>query len=147
MEILRDPHYDFLGKTRILMSLSLVIILTGVIYISQKGVRYGVEFEGGTQLILRFGQAPDIDRVRHAAAVRRGAEWLLSPEVRPLWRSAFPVARTDRLRRLNDVTRYNALRARLIATVLDTIPAASRPISSAAWGGAKPSSSVTPLSV
>jgi 5-(hydroxymethyl)furfural/furfural oxidase len=48
--------------------------------------------------------------------------------VRPLWRSAFPVARTDRLRRLNDVTRYNDLRARLIATVLDTIPAASRPI-------------------
>jgi len=82
---------------------------------------------GPADIVFDF-QGDHRDRVRHAAAVRRGAEWLLSPEVRPLWRSAFPVARTDRLRRLNDVTRYNELRARLIATVLDTIPAASRPI-------------------
>jgi 5-(hydroxymethyl)furfural/furfural oxidase len=82
---------------------------------------------GPPDIVFDF-QRDHRDRVRHAAAVRRAAEWLLSPEVRPLWRSAFPVARTDRLRRLNDVTRYNALRARLITTVLDTIPAASRPI-------------------
>ena len=82
---------------------------------------------GRSDIVFDF-QGDHRDRVRHAAAVRRAAEWLLSPEVRPLWRSAFPVARTDRLRRLNDVTRYNDLRARLIATVLDTIPAASRPI-------------------
>jgi 5-(hydroxymethyl)furfural/furfural oxidase len=82
---------------------------------------------GPADIVFDF-QRDQRDRVRHASAVRRGAEWLLSPEVRPLWRSAFPVARTDRLRRLNDVTRYNDLRARLIATVLDTIPAASRPI-------------------
>jgi 5-(hydroxymethyl)furfural/furfural oxidase len=68
------------------------------------------------------------DRARHADAVRRAAAMLLSPEVRPLWRSAFPVARTDRLRRLNDVTAYNALRARAISAVLDLVPAASRPV-------------------
>ena len=67
MEILRNPHFDFLGKTRILMTLSLVTILTGVIYIREKGVRYGVEFSGGTQLILRFTQTPDTNRIRKAA--------------------------------------------------------------------------------
>jgi 5-(hydroxymethyl)furfural/furfural oxidase len=82
---------------------------------------------GKPDIVFDF-QADARDRVRHAGAVRRGAEWLLSPEVRPLWRSAFPIARTDRMRQLNDVTTYNAWRARLIAAVLDTIPAASRPI-------------------
>ena len=68
------------------------------------------------------------DRVRHAAAVRRAAEWLLAPEVRPYWRSAFPIARTERMRELNDINAWNSLRARAIATVLDMVPAASRPI-------------------
>jgi 5-(hydroxymethyl)furfural/furfural oxidase len=82
---------------------------------------------GRPDIVFDF-QSDDRDRIRHAGAVRRGAEWLLSPEVRPLWRSAFPIARTDRMRRLNDVTAWNAWRARLIAAVLDSIPAASRPI-------------------
>lgn len=83
--------------------------------------------EGRPDIVFDF-QSDDRDRIRHAGAVRRGAEWLLSPEVRPLWRSAFPVARTDRMRQLNDITTYNAWRARAIAAVLDAIPAASRPI-------------------
>jgi preprotein translocase subunit SecF len=74
MEILHNPNFDFLGKTKILMSLSLVIIVTGMLYIWQRGVRYGVEFEGGTQLILRFDQSPDATRVRRAAdTVAQGA--------------------------------------------------------------------------
>src|SRR5207247_8115290 len=28
------------------------------------GIRYGVEFQGGTQLILRFTNTPQIDRIR-----------------------------------------------------------------------------------
>ena len=67
MEFLHNPNYDFLGKTKILMSLSLVIILTGVFYIRANGVRYGVEFSGGTQLIVRFKDTPAADKVRHAA--------------------------------------------------------------------------------
>jgi 5-(hydroxymethyl)furfural/furfural oxidase len=82
---------------------------------------------GRPDIVFDF-QSDARDRIRHAAAVRRSAEWLLAPEVRPLWRSAFPVARTERMRQLNDVTVYNDMRARLIAAVLDHIPAASRPI-------------------
>jgi preprotein translocase subunit SecF len=74
MEILRNPHYDFLGKTKILMTVSLVMILTGVLYIRAKGVRYGVEFSGGTQLIVRFTSPPATDRVRRAVdTVTQGA--------------------------------------------------------------------------
>jgi preprotein translocase subunit SecF len=66
MEILRNPHYDFLGKTKILLALSTTLIVGGVAYIATHGVQYGVEFSGGTQLILRFQSRPDQDRVRSA---------------------------------------------------------------------------------
>jgi preprotein translocase subunit SecF len=64
MEILKNPHYDFLGKTRILVTLSAVVILAGIAYISRRGVHYGVEFSGGTQIIVRFQSPPAVDRVR-----------------------------------------------------------------------------------
>src|SRR5712691_2820846 len=66
MEILKNPHYDFLGKARILITLSVVLILAGILYISRRGVHYGVEFSGGTQIIVRFQSPPAVDRVRAA---------------------------------------------------------------------------------
>jgi preprotein translocase subunit SecF len=66
MEFLKNPNYDFLGKAKILMMASTLIILAGIAYISSRGVQYGVEFSGGTQLIVKFQSAPQIDRVRSA---------------------------------------------------------------------------------
>ena len=66
MEILRNPNYDFLGKTKILLAVSITLIVGGIAYIATHDVRYGVEFSGGTQLILRFQSRPDQDRVRTA---------------------------------------------------------------------------------
>ncbi|NKB49602.1 MAG: choline dehydrogenase beta [Alphaproteobacteria bacterium] len=73
-------------------------------------------------------QSDDRDRVRLAGAVRRAAEMLLAPDVRKLWHQAYPVVRAHRMRQLNNVTPYNALRARVLAKLLDTLPAAGRPI-------------------
>jgi preprotein translocase subunit SecF len=71
MEILKNPHYDFLGKTKFFVTLSIVFIASGLITIKARGIRYGVEFSGGTSLIVRFSAPPQIDRVR--AAVDREA--------------------------------------------------------------------------
>ena len=68
MEFLKNPSYDFLGKTKILLALSTALILGGVAYISTQGVRYGVEFSGGTQLIAQFKDTPDVDKIRDAVA-------------------------------------------------------------------------------
>lgn len=64
MEILKNPNFDFLGKTRYFVAVSLAIIVVGVVVMNRQGVRFGVEFEGGTQLILQFQARPDIGRVR-----------------------------------------------------------------------------------
>lgn len=73
-------------------------------------------------------QSDDRDRVRMIGAVRRAAEMLLAPDVRKLWHHAFPVIQSHRMRQLNDVTAYNALRAKALAKLFDLIPAAGRPI-------------------
>ena len=75
MEILRNPSFDFLGKTRLWVAISLLMVAVGWGYVyKQGGLRYGVEFSGGTQLIVRFQSRPIIDRVRSAVdTVARGA--------------------------------------------------------------------------
>src|SRR5207244_659530 len=42
------------------------LIVAGIAYISSRGVRYGVEFSGGTQLIATFQNRPEVDKVRAA---------------------------------------------------------------------------------
>ena len=66
MEILKNPNFDFLGKTRYFVAASLILILAGVAFIARNGLRYGVEFSGGTQLILKFASPPQVDRIRDA---------------------------------------------------------------------------------
>ncbi len=66
MDFIKNPQFDFLGKARFFVALSLVLIAAGVGYIATQGVRFGVEFSGGTQVIVQFTTSPAIDRVRSA---------------------------------------------------------------------------------
>jgi preprotein translocase subunit SecF len=66
MEFLKNPNFDFFGKTKFFVGLSLLVIVLGIVYMGHYGVRYGVEFSGGTELILHFAQTPHVDRVREA---------------------------------------------------------------------------------
>jgi len=66
MEILKNPHLDFLGKARYFIVASLLVIAAGIAFIAMRGLRYGVEFSGGTQLIVTFQDPPDTDRIRGA---------------------------------------------------------------------------------
>jgi preprotein translocase subunit SecF len=73
LEILKNPHFDFLGKTRYFVGLSLGLIAAGIAFMLVKGVYlgsdakgYGVEFSGGTQLIARFQNPPAVDQIRDA---------------------------------------------------------------------------------
>lgn len=66
MEIIKNPRFDFLSKAKYFVVLSLVLIAAGAAWIATGHLRYGVEFSGGTQLILAFQSPPDIDRIRDA---------------------------------------------------------------------------------
>lgn len=73
IEILKNPNFDFLGKTKIFIALSIAVIVGGLGYMLSQGIYigsdpkgYGVEFSGGTQLVLKFERTPEIDRIRAA---------------------------------------------------------------------------------
>jgi preprotein translocase subunit SecF len=66
MEIIKNPNIDFLGKAKYFVVLSVLVIAAGVFWIASGNLRYGVEFSGGTQLILSFQGPPEVDRIRDA---------------------------------------------------------------------------------
>ncbi len=66
MEIIKNPSIDFLGKAKYFLVLSALVVAAGIFWIASGHLRYGVEFSGGTQLILSFQGAPEVDRIRDA---------------------------------------------------------------------------------
>jgi preprotein translocase subunit SecF len=66
MEIIRNPNFDFIGKAKYFVLLSVFLIAASVVWVATGHVRYGVEFSGGTQLIVHFQNAPEVDKIRDA---------------------------------------------------------------------------------
>ncbi len=64
MHIFKNPNFDFVRWKWQAIGLSWVIILAGLFFIWTKGMPKGVEFSGGTIVLVRFEQPPDLDRVR-----------------------------------------------------------------------------------
>jgi len=66
MEFLKNPNYDFERKAKYFIALSIFFIGSGLAVMFTRGVNYGVEFSGGTQIIAQFQKTPEIDKVRRA---------------------------------------------------------------------------------
>src|SRR5688572_33070588 len=76
MQIFKNPNFDFVRWRWHAIVLSLLIIGAGMAKIATQGMPLGVEFEGGTILILKFEQTPDVGRIRDAlsAGIPGGGE-------------------------------------------------------------------------
>ncbi len=57
-------NYDFMGKFHFFGGLSLVIFVGALILIPVKGIQYGIEFAGGTEMEVKFAQTADAATVR-----------------------------------------------------------------------------------
>ena len=72
MQLFKTPNYDFVRWRWHALALSLVIILAGAYVMATRGLQYGVEFSGGTMVIVKFDQLPDLQRVRSAVSAIPG---------------------------------------------------------------------------
>jgi preprotein translocase subunit SecF len=68
MELLKNPNFDFLGRARWGFLLSGTLVAAGIYMVASGHIRYGVEFQGGTQLIVQFQKTPAVDKIRDAVA-------------------------------------------------------------------------------
>jgi preprotein translocase subunit SecF len=67
MQIFKNPNYNFVRWRWHALALSLVVILAGAALIAKRGgLQLGVEFSGGTVVVLKFDQPADVGRVREA---------------------------------------------------------------------------------
>lgn len=66
MQFFHNIHIDFLGKRMIFYVLSSVLILIGLSVFFSKGITLGIDFAGGTELLVRFQNQVPINEVRAA---------------------------------------------------------------------------------
>jgi preprotein translocase subunit SecF len=69
IQLFPNPSYDFIGKRRWAYLASAVFILIGLVsLISKGGLRYDIDFAGGTLVQVRFEQAPRVADIRRSLA-------------------------------------------------------------------------------
>jgi len=64
MKIFTNPNYDFVRWRWHAMALSLVVILAGAFMIGTRGLQKGVDFEGGSIVLVKFDQPVELSSVR-----------------------------------------------------------------------------------
>jgi preprotein translocase subunit SecF len=71
IELFKQPNIDWMGKAKYFFALSGLFLLVGIASIvSQGGIRYGLDFKGGTNVDVRFAQPPNIDKLRSGLAAQ-----------------------------------------------------------------------------
>jgi len=66
MHIFTNPNYNFLRWRWHAVVLSWVLIIAGLVTIYTKGMAKGIEFAGGTTVIMQFDTTPSVEAVRDA---------------------------------------------------------------------------------
>lgn len=67
MELFKNTNYDFLGKKWPFIIASLVLTVAGIgSLIAKGGPKYGIDFQGGALVYLRFQQEPPVEKIRSA---------------------------------------------------------------------------------
>jgi preprotein translocase subunit SecF len=82
IEIFKNANYDFLGRKRLFIGLSIFVLLAGLASIGWRALdekqntrafNLGIDFTGGTLVNARFKEPPDLGRLR-AAIEQQGIE-------------------------------------------------------------------------
>ena len=67
IQLFRDPSFNFIGRRRWAYLVSILFILAGVgSMVAKGGLRYGIDFSGGTLIQVRFETPVAVDRIRRA---------------------------------------------------------------------------------
>jgi preprotein translocase subunit SecF len=64
MRLFHETHIDFMGKRNIWYTVSLITLVIGLAAVLIRGVSFGIDFLGGTELVLRFDQPVPIGEIR-----------------------------------------------------------------------------------
>lgn len=57
-------RFDFVGKVNIFGGISAFLVIASLIFLAVKGVKYGIDFAGGTEVQVRFAKTVTIEELR-----------------------------------------------------------------------------------
>ena len=67
MAIFDKPNYDFIQWRWHALAASTLVVVAGIVFmIARGGLPLGIDFTGGTIVVVKFGQPVEVDRVRQA---------------------------------------------------------------------------------
>ena len=64
MRIFENIHIDWMGKRKLFYIVSVSLFLIGLINIVIRGLEFGIDFKGGSEIVLQFDKLIDIGQVR-----------------------------------------------------------------------------------
>jgi len=64
MRLFKKTNIDFIGKRFFWYVVSTIMVLIGLVSIVFKGISYGIDFQGGTEMIISFSPSVPIENVR-----------------------------------------------------------------------------------
>ena len=64
MRIFENLNYDFLGKRKLFYYVSAAMFLVGLINILLRGLNFGIDFKGGSEIVLQFEKTIQIGEIR-----------------------------------------------------------------------------------
>ena len=69
IELFRNTNWDFIGKRRWAYVVSAIVILLGIgSLVAKGGLKYDIDFAGGTLIQVRFAERPSIEAIRASLA-------------------------------------------------------------------------------
>ena len=67
MQLIGQTNIDFIGRRRVFLVLSALLLAAGAISaVLNGGLKFGVDFKGGTLVYIKFSEEPDLDSIRGA---------------------------------------------------------------------------------
>ena len=68
MDLLANTKIDFMKYRKVFVTLSAILVTAAVALLSLGSLNLGIDFAGGTQLIVKFAEEPEIDEIRGVLA-------------------------------------------------------------------------------
>ena len=65
MELIKtNTHIDFMGKRRLALTLSSLLIVISLVSLATRGLNYGIDFTGGTLIEVGYPDTVDLEKIR-----------------------------------------------------------------------------------
>jgi len=92
IELFKQPNIDWMGKAKYFFALSgLLLVIGWAAIIFRGGIKYGIDFRGGTNVDVIFSQPPDIDKLRSGLQ----AQGLSNTEIQGISSSALSTSHSN----------------------------------------------------